>query len=386
MTLIIHGEVSSGFEAVRDVFTAFWDDIEVGASVCAYYQGEKVVDLWGGHCAPDGTQNWATDTLVNVYSTTKGMGSLALAILADEGKIDYAEKVSTYWPEFGAAGKQSVTVAQLVSHQAGLCGVETKLTTSDLYDWQKMINLLAAQRPLWPLGTGAGYHAITWGYFPGELIRRITGQTLGEFFQSRVAGPLNADFFIGLPDQHHHRCATMVGPNRARKQPAPGTKPVMPTLFPIALQNPSVSPFKDASSASWRRAEIAGANGQANARGIASIYAALANGGELNGTRIISKKGLADALCEEVNEQIDLVLGKSMRRARGFMLNTGEEFGPNPSSFGHTGAGGSIGFADPAKHLAVGYAMNQMQADANATPRATLLINALYGCLGNVSP
>lgn len=384
MTLIIHGEVSSGFEPVRDVFKAFWDDIEVGGSVCAYYQGEKVADLWGGHCAPDGAQNWNADTLVNVYSTTKGMGSLALAILADEGKIDYAEKVSTYWPEFGAAGKQFVTVAQLVSHQAGLCGVETKLTTSDLYDWQKMTNLLAAQRPLWPLGTGAGYHAITWGYFPGELIRRITGQTLGEYFQDHVARPLGADFFIGLAEQHHHRCATMVGPNRARKLPAQTEKAVMPALFPIAQQNPSVSPFKDVSSAPWRSAEIAGANGQSNARGIATIYAALANGGELGGTRIISEAGLKNALHQEVDDQIDLVLGKPMRRGRGFMLNTGEEFGPNPASFGHTGAGGSIGFADPNKHLALGYAMNQMQADASATPRATLLINALYGCINDV--
>ena len=381
MTLMIHGEVSSGFEPVRDIFKAFWDDIEVGGSVCAYYKGEKVVDLWGGHCAPDGTKAWTADTLVNVYSTTKGMGSLALAILADEGKIDYNEKVCTYWPEFGAAGKQSVTVAQLVSHQAGLCGVDTKLTTADLYDWQKMVNLLAAQRPLWPLGTGAGYHAITWGYFPGELIRRITGQSLGEYFQARVAGPLGADFFIGLPDEQHHRCATMVGPNRARKQPAPGPKPVKPALFAIAQQNPSISPYKDVSGAPWRRAEIAGANGQSNARGIATVYAALANGGELKGTRVISETGLADALCEEVDEQIDLVLDKPMRRARGFMLNTDAEFGPNLASFGHTGAGGSIGFADPAKHLAMGYAMNQMQADANATPRATLLINALYRCL-----
>jgi CubicO group peptidase (beta-lactamase class C family) len=381
MTLMIHGEVSSGFEPVRDIFKAFWDDIEVGGSVCAYYKGEKVVDLWGGHCAPDGAKEWTADTLVNVYSTTKGMGSLALAILADEGKIDYNEKVCTYWPEFGAAGKQSVTVAQLVSHQAGLCGVDTKLTTADLYDWQKMVNLLAAQRPLWPLGTGAGYHAITWGYFPGELIRRITGQSLGEYFQARVAGPLGADFFIGLPDEQHHRCATMVGPNRARKQPAPGPKPVKPALFAIAQQNPSISPYKDVSGAPWRRAEIAGANGQSNARGIATVYAALARGGELKGTRIISETGLADALCEEVGEQIDLVLDKPMRRARGFMLNTGAEFGPNPKSFGHTGAGGSIGFADPAKHLAMGYAMNQMQADANATPRATLLIDALYRCL-----
>lgn len=381
MDISISGTVTEGFEPVKEVFTQLWEDIEIGASLCVYHRGRKVVDLWGGFRDPAMTQPWRADTLINVYSTTKGMGSLALAILHDEGKIDYNEKVATYWPEFGAAGKQQVTVAQLLSHQAGLCGVETRLTVADLYDWPKMTNLLAAQKPLWTLGTGAGYHAITWGFFPGELIRRITGKTLGQYFHEKVAQPLEADFYIGLPATELARCGTMVGPNRARRLPAPGPKPTMPALFPIALQNPSISPFKDASSDVWRQAEIAGANGQSNGRGIATVYAALAMGGALNGTRVISEAALAAATQQEGGEELDLVLAKTMRRARGFMLNTGGQFGPNKAAFGHEGAGGSVGFADPIQQLAMGYAMNQMQADANATPRSTLLSDAVYACL-----
>ncbi|MBD3647965.1 MAG: beta-lactamase family protein, partial [Pseudomonadales bacterium] len=219
MDVEVHGDVKAGFEPVKTVFESLWENIEVGASLCVFHKGEKVVDLWGGFCDPDMTVPWQENTLVNVYSTTKGLASLAVAVLHDEGKLDYDEKVVAYWPEFGAEGKQDVTVAQLLSHQAGLCGVEQKITVEDLYDWDKMVNLLAAQKPLWEPGTAAGYHAVTWGYFPGELIRRITGITLGQYFQARVAAPLNADFYIGLPDSEMDRVATMIGPHRARVPP-----------------------------------------------------------------------------------------------------------------------------------------------------------------------
>jgi CubicO group peptidase (beta-lactamase class C family) len=383
MQVTISGEVAPGFAPVKAVFRELWDEIEIGASFCAWHRGQKVVDIWGGFADVEMTIPWQRDTLVNVYSTTKGLASLAIAILYDEGRIDYNERVTTYWPEFGAEGKQDITVAQLLSHQAGLCGVDTRLTVADLYDWDKMVNLLAAQKPLWTPGEGAGYHAITWGYFPGELIRRITGKTLGQYFHEKVAAPLDADFYIGLPDAEMHRVATMNGPNRARKKPriAAGTLMQMPALFPIALQNPSISPFKDASSRAWRKAEIAAANGQANARGIATIYAALAMGGELNGTRIIRNSAILEATRLEVDMEVDKVTGRPMRRGRGFMLNTDGAYGPNPQAFGHGGAGGSIGFADQDNQLAAGYAMNQMQADVAETPRSQLLTNALYACL-----
>jgi CubicO group peptidase (beta-lactamase class C family) len=379
----IQGQVETAFEPVRDTFAELWDDIEVGASCCIYVRGEKVVDIWGGYLDRDMTQPWQRDTLINVYSTTKGPASLAIAILFDEGLISYDEKVSTYWPEFGAQGKQDVTIAQLLSHQAGLCGVETKLTVADLYDWEKMVNLLAAQRPLWEPGSAAGYHAVTWGYFPGELVRRITGKTLGQYFHERVAAPLGADFYIGLPESELARCGVLIGPNHARKKPqaAPAAATTAPEFYEIALLNPSIAPFRDASSDIWRKAEIAAANGQANARGIGTVYGALANGGELNGQAVVSREALAQATKQEVGDQVDLVTGRAMRRGRGFMLNTDHAYGPEDSAYGHGGAGGSTGFADPVSGVGFGYAMNQMQADITATPRSMKLIETFYRCL-----
>ncbi|MCB1693030.1 MAG: beta-lactamase family protein [Pseudomonadales bacterium] len=384
MEVEIHGDVAPGFEPVRQVFADLWKEIEIGASVCVYHQGKKVVDLWGGYTDVGMSHPWQRDTLVNVYSTTKGLASAAVAALYDEGKLDYDAKVIEYWPEFGAEGKQDVTVAQLLSHQAGLCGVDTKLTVEDLYDWDKMVNLLAAQKPLWSLGKDAGYHAVTWGYLPGELVRRITGKTLGQYFREKIAGPLDADCYIGLPDSEMARVATLNGPNRARKKPkAPAnTNMEMPKLYPIALLNPSISPFKDACSREWRKAEIAAANAQANARGIATIYAALSMNGELNGVRILSKDAIDAATKLEVDNEIDLVTGRAMRRGRGFMLNTEGAYGPSPNAFGHAGAGGSVGFADRDNQVAIGYAMNQMQADLDASPRSVLLGRAVYECIG----
>jgi CubicO group peptidase (beta-lactamase class C family) len=395
MEIEVKGEVKSGFEPVREEYESLWFDIEVGSSLCVYHQGEKVVDLWGGYTDRKMTLAWQADTLVNIYSTTKGPAALAIAILYDEGKIDYNEKVVSYWPEFGAEGKQDVTVAQLLSHQAGLCGVTSKLSVNDLYDWDKIVNLLAAQKPLWPLGSGAGYHAVTWGYFPGELIRRITGKTLGQYFKEKVADPLAADFYIGLPESEFPRCATLIGPNYARtqnsaikdaatkdvKQESQPSKAKMPKLYPIALLNPAISPFRDACSKEWRLAEIAASNGHASARGIASIYGVLAMGGAIGDKKIISREALSEALKIEVDGTDDLVLGGKLRRARGFMLNSGGAYGPNPDAFGHAGAGGSMGFADPEAGIGFGYAMNQMHADSGATPRSKRLLNAVYQCV-----
>lgn len=379
----VQGTVAKGFERVLDVFADNWNDIEVGASFSVVYREETVVDLWGGYQDRECTIAWQENTLVNVYSTTKGLASTAVAVLAGEGKLDYEAPVIEYWPEFGAEGKQHISVAQLLSHQGGLCGVDEKITVADLYDWDKMVNLLAAQKPLWEPGAAAGYHAVTWGYLAGELVRRITGKTLGQYFADKVARPLDADFYIGLPDSEMDRVAVMIGPNHARvlAPRSDGPPPKMPDLFAIALLNPSIKPFRDASSYEWRKAEIAAANGQANARGIARIYGALANGGELNGVRIIDREAIEQATRPEVDDETDLVIGRPMRRARGFILSTAGAYGPNERSFGHGGAGGSTGFADPDANLAVGYAMNQMQSDPNATPRSKKLIDATYACL-----
>ena len=384
MQVEIFGEVAPGFESVRQVFSDLWKEIEVGASFCAFHRGNKVVDIWGGYVDAEMTSPWLSNTLVNVYSITKGLASTAIAVLYDEGKIDYEEKVASYWPEFAAKGKQDITVAQLLSHQAGLCGVDTKLTIEDLYDWDRMVTLLAAQKPLWTPGEGVGYHAVTWGYLCGELVRRITGMTLGQYFRARVAVPLNADAYIGLPDDEMHRVATLIGPNRARKQPkgpAVANTETM-ALFAIAELNPPIRPYKDACSYAWRKAEIAAANGHANARGIATIYAALSMGGKLNDVSILSERAIREATKTEVDQEIDLVLGRPLKRSRGFLLNGQGAYGPNPNAFGHAGSGGSTGYADIDNQVAIGYAMNQLQADAAATPRSKLLSDAVYACLG----
>jgi CubicO group peptidase (beta-lactamase class C family) len=377
----IYGKTEPGFEKVKEVFSANWEGYEVGASFSVVCKGRKVVDLWGGFQDKTCTKPWEPHTLVNVYSTTKGMGSLAAAILADEGRLDYGALVTDYWPEFGAEGKHRVTVAQLLSHQAGVCGVSEKIRIEDLYDWDKMVRLLAAQKPFWEPGRGNRYHAVTWGFLAGELIRRITGKTLGQYFHEKVAGPLGADFYIGLPDSEMNRVADMIGANRARvpQKPAIGS---VTALYPVALQNPEIRPFKDACSYAWRKAELAAANGQANARGIARIYGALANRGQIDGIRIISPKGIEAATREEVRgDRDDLILGKARRFARGFALNSEGMYGPNPRAFGHSGAGGTIGFADSDTNIAMGYAMNQMQVNEDDVPRAELLVKATYACL-----
>ena len=379
----IHGTAASGFERVRDVFERnFVDDIEVGASFCAIVDGETVVDLWGGYQDRACTRPWNENTLVNVYSTTKGIASIAFAALVEDGLIDYDAKVAEYWSEF-RAGRNGLTVGQLLSHQSGVCGLREKVTIADLYDWPRMIARIAAEEPFWDPGTAAGYHAVLWGYLPGELALRATGESLGTLLATRIAGPLGADVHLGLPTAEHGRVADLVGPNHARIQPdlatLMGVK--MPPLFKYALQNPSIRPWQDACSAPWRSAEIAAANAQANARGIARIYGALARGGELDGVRVLDEDTIAAMCREEVGERDDLVLGRPLRRGRGVILNTLNMYGPNPATYGHSGAGGSVGFADPALKLGIGYAMNQMQPGIETDTRGNRLVRAVLDAL-----
>ena len=389
MDIEIHGSVAAQFEPVKKAFRRLWQDIEVGAALCIYYEGIKIVDLWGGFKDRQRTKPWSPDTLVNVYSASKGMATLAFAILVDQGQVRYEDRVADHWPEFGAEGKHQITIAQLLSHQAGLCGIEASVSVEDLYRPDYMANLLAGQKPLWPPAEAAGYHAITWGYFPLELIRRITGQSIGDYLQTRVAQPLAADIYIGLPSNLHHRCADLIGPNHARSASSPGPSPLPAPaeppnkLFTLALLNPLIAPYKHASSRAWRLAEIPAANGHASARGLAKMYAALAAGGRLNETRIVSRATLLEACQPEVEHWLDLVMGTRVRRSRGFILNTDNAYGPNANAFGHAGAGGSVGYADPDANIAFAYVMNQMQPEDADAPvsRASRLTEVLFACL-----
>ena len=400
--LRVHGHVAAGFEEVQTVFEAnFTQGIEVGASLCVRSNGQDLVNLWAGHQDQNDERPWQQDTLVNVYSVTKGIASLAVAAIVEDGHFDYSTEVRSIWPEF-VAGQSGLSVGQLLSHQSGVPGVDEPVAIEDMYNWPRMIGLLEKQQPYWPPGTAAGYHALHWGFLVGEVVRRTTGISLGRWVADRLAAPLMADVYLGLPEALHARCADLIGPNRARKQPdlssstVPPSSPQMPQnpdLFSVALLNPSVRPWKDACSADWRSAEIAAANGQASGQGIATIYDAAANDGAASGVRVLKPASIAALVTEEVGMTTDLILDKPMRRGRGVILNTNGEYGPSATAFGHSGAGGALGFADPETGIGFGYAMNQMQPQmqtdgdtgAGEETRAGRLIAALYRALANRS-
>ena len=380
----IRGDVVPGFDAVAEVFERnFTEDIEVGASFCAVVNGVTVVDLWGGYCDQNCTVAWESDTLVNVYSTTKGIAAAVVATLVEQGLFNYDEPIANYWPEF-RAGEGGLTIGQFLSHQSGVCGLRETVTIEDLYDWNVMTSRIAAEVPHWEPGTAVGYHAILWGFLAGELALRVSGKTLGTLVHERLAKPLDADFYIGLPESQHGRVADLIGPNRARILPDPAAAQAInvPPLFAFALQNPTIRPYRDACSPAWRVAEIAAANGHGNARGIARIYAALAQGGSSGKVQVMQPETIAKMTRQQWGLVDDLVLGRPMRRGSGINLNTDEQYGPNPLAFGHSGAGGSIGFADPQRRLGVGYAMNQMQPGIEADTRGSRLVRAIINCIG----
>lgn len=386
----IQGICAPEFAEVRDAFAAnFREAREVGASFALAIEGEIVVDIWGGYADAARSRLWQSDSLINTYSTTKGMAATVVGVLADEGLINYDHKVANYWPEFAAAGKQDVTVAQLLSHQAGICGPRERVEMNEIYDWDGLCATLAAQWPFFEPGTANGYHAVVFGHIAGEVARRAyrrqTGQTksLGELFAEKVAGPLGADndYYIGLPAAEDHRVSEMLpvpGSEQLGTGLGGGKKRMNDALY-CAMAHPPLTAHI-ANDRAWRAAEVPGANGQGNGRGIAKVYGALANGGELGGKRIISAAGIAEMTREECFRK-DLVIGVRMRWSRGFILNKAQLYGPNSEAFGHSGWGGSFGFADSAAKLGMGYAMNQMDTNIFGDARGVRLINATYASL-----
>src|SRR5436190_703500 len=320
------GFIQDRFAPVKAAFEAnFTTGADIGASFCATVEGETVVDLWGGYADPAKTRPWERDTIVNVYSTTKTMTALTALLVADRGLIDFAHPVAKYWPEFAANGKDRVTVAQLMSHSSGLSGWKEKITTEDLYDWEKMTSLLAAQAPFWEPGTASGYHAITQGYLVGEVIRRVTGKSLGAVFREEIAEPLGADFWIGLPASEDDRVAELL-------PPPPGTGVESRNESEIQ-RNMSTNPGIDVSATktrAWRAAEIGAAGGTGNARSVAEIHAILANGGVAKGKRFMSEAGCRKALELQIAGD-DLILGTPARYGMGFGLAGGMVPLPNPN-------------------------------------------------------
>ena len=365
----ISGVCEERFAGVREALAANIDSgVDVGASVSVYIDGVAAVDIWGGHLDETCSVPWQRDTITNVWSITKTMAALCTLILADRGELDFSAPVARYWPEFAAGGKSAVEVRHLLGHTAGLSGWTEPVTSDDLADWEKMTSLLAAQEPWWEPGTQSGYHALTQGYLVGEVVRRITGVSLGTFFASEVAGPLGADFHIGLPAEDDHRVSKVIAPDMSGM-----AMDQMPPMLARTFSNPPLS--AEASYAeSWRRAEIPAANGHSNARGVAAAQSVLANGGEAHGVRLLSAKG-CEAVFEEQSHGIDLVLGVDLRFGIGYGLSTETTpIGEHSCYWG--GWGGSFIVSDFDAHLTFAYVMNRMETGLVGDTRGGGLLEA----------
>lgn len=366
----IHGRCQDRFAAVRlGMAASLASGADVGLSFCATIGGETVVDLWGGYADEAKTRPWQADTIVNVYSTTKTMTALTALLVTDRGDLDFAAPVARYWPEFAANGKADVTVAQLMSHSAGLSGWDTPLTTEDFYDWDKVTTLLAEQAPWWPPGSAPGYHAITQGYLVGEVVRRITGKSLGTVFREEIAEPLGADFHIGLPASEDHRVADLIAP------------PETISAFTTDIQRKTfTNPGVDVSATrtrAWRGAEIPAAGGTGNARSVAEIHALLANGGVAKGKRLLSEAGCRRAL-ELQSAGTDMILGIPIRYGMGFGLPSELVPLPNPNTIYWGGYGGSLIIIDMDARATFSYVMNKMNSGLTGDPRSFTLIGAMW--------
>jgi CubicO group peptidase (beta-lactamase class C family) len=376
----IEGTVAPGFERAREAFAANFahdgDYREVGASFAAFHRGRCVVDLWGGFKDAARTKPWMRDSLANVWSSTKGVTAAAVAVLVDRGLIRYEDKVASVWPEFAANGKENVTIAQLMSHQAGLNGFAEPTSTTDMYDWNSCAAKLARQKPAWEPGTASSYHALTYGWLAGEVVRRVSKKSIGQFVRDEIAKPLDADIFIGLPEAEDHRAAEMIPPGR------PAEIPPLPPLAMLAMANPQPDPLAPNTRA-WRAAEIPAANGQANAMGLARLYAALVTEGGLDGRRLISQSAFARMIKPATRDgRVDMFLGFKDNWARGVTLNTPGIYGSNLHAFGHSGWGGSFGCADPDAQIAIGYVCNQMGPELVGDPRTAGLCASVFASAG----
>ncbi|MCR6483649.1 beta-lactamase family protein [Amycolatopsis sp. OK19-0408] len=356
-----HGTCDERFEAVRDALGASLDGRDVGASVAVFLDGEPVVDLWGGYADAERTRPWERDTITCVWSTTKTMTALCALVLADRGVLDLDAPVAAYWPEFAAAGKEKVLVRHVLGHTSGLPVWRAPLRTEDLYDWPKLTSLLAAQPPDSAPGTVAGYHAVTQGYLIGEVVRRITGRTLGRFFAEEIAGPLGADFHIGLPPEHDHRVAPVIPPQTRA-----------PEIVARGPGNPPI-PAEIAATEAWRRAEIPSGNGFGNARSVAAVQSVLSDGGR----GLLSAAGCERALEEQFLGE-DEVLGTRMRYGMGYSIQG------RSCSWG--GWGGSIVLADLGTRMTVAYVMNRMLEEGPlGDDRGLGMVMAAYEGLRNAA-
>ncbi len=347
----VHGDSTPRFDAVRDAFAdVFTDDVEVGAALAVAIDGEVVIDLWGGDANEARSRPWQRDTITNLYSVGKAISAICLLRLVERGAVDLDAPVARYWPEFAQAGKAEIPVRYLLTHQAGLPGLTTELPPRAIIDWDTMCEALAAHEPIWAPGERHGYHGNTQGFLIGEVVRRVDGRSLGTFLREEIAEPAGIDFHIGLAKEDHARVADLI-PMAPRPPDQQRPPPENPTPYPKI--------DVDTNSEDWRSAEIPSTNGHGNARALARLYGALAAGTDLDGVSILDPATIEAATQEQVYGE-DAVLGRVTRFGLGFQLAMAERpLGPNPDTYGHFGAGGSLGFADRDARLGLGYAMNR---------------------------
>ncbi len=374
----LDGFVAPGFEPVRDqVLAHFEAGEELGCQVAATIDGETVLDLAAGWSDRERTRTMTRDTLIPVFSSSKPMSALAIAWLVDQGRLFYDQPVADLWPEFAAEGKGEVTVAQALSHQAGLSGIPDDWTPEAWFDTEKAAARVASLKPMWEPGTATGYHPITWGVIAGEIARRADadGRTLGTILREEIAGPAGAEFWIGLPESEHARVSSMRKPN-ALPEFGEINAPTRAAFLQVWSSTRSETP------AAFRSAEIPAANGHGTALGLATLAQAYARAGKMGDDQVISSRTIGEAMKERASGQ-DLVLPYDLSFGVGLIRNRPGKtiYGPGARSVGHTGHGGSCVMADPDRGLTFGYAMNRQSGALVIDPRAQALIGALYGAL-----
>ena len=388
----VAGRIHPDFGGVRDAFVAnFAERGEVGASVSLSVEGETVVDLWGGQVDLEGTAPWTKDTVSLVFSVTKAATALCAHLLIERGQLALHGRVTDYWPEFGQAGKEDVTVAMMLNHSVGLPAFREPVKDGGFYDWDYMVGLLERQAPFWEPGTRNGYHMVSFGWTVGELVRRVSGKSLGTFFADEFAKPLGLDFWIGLPEAIEPRVAKMipfpVGPDSPVTEFTTALMTQPESISALSLLNGGNHSLAAPDSRAAHAAEIGGGGGISNARSLAKLFTPLANGGG----DWFSPDSITRMSQVSMATQRDATLLIPSRFALGFMKSMDNRHRPHGNiesaiigdrAFGHVGAGGSIGFADPDCHLAFGYTMNQMGAGLLLDERGQAVVDAAYGALG----
>jgi CubicO group peptidase (beta-lactamase class C family) len=385
----IQGSCASGFERVRDAFEQnFALRDEVGAAVAAWVDGDLAVNLWAGSADAAGDRPWCEGTLATVLSTTKGLSSTCVHQLAERGEIDLYAPVARYWPEFAQAGKEAITIAMVMGHRSGVIGPRTRMPWAKVADWDFVCEQLAEAEPWWEPGTAQGYHMTTFGFILGEVVRRVTGRTIGQYLRTEIAEPMGIDVHIGLPAADQRRCADLVNKPHIRKMLADVQAPGYPTTLaehPKAGLTVSMGFAPDDELGSndlqlWRELEFPGTNAQVSALGMATFYNALAQ------EKLLSRRHMELIRVPQGGFETDLVLGPRVADhgwGLGYMLNQRCVNGPNPRTFGHGGLGGSFGFVDLEHRIGYGYVMNRFDATkANADPRSVALSDEVYAALG----